>query len=121
MGRGEPGVGLLARLAGIPTGAAASGDYQRVVYEILNLLFEPDLTGGQMEVKTHQGTERRDITYWNEAESRFWRYVRDTYKSPVLMFECKNTGALELDHINQTCPGRWPGCHRPRHGRTAHR
>ena len=43
------GEGLLTRLAAIPTGAQASGDYQRVVYEILNFLFEPDLTGGQMK------------------------------------------------------------------------
>jgi hypothetical protein len=93
---------LRAKLKALPTGAAASGDYQRLVYEILNFLFEPELTGGEFEVSTYMGTERRDLIYWNEAEHSFWKYVRGTYNSPLLMFECKNTAALEIDHINQT-------------------
>ena len=93
---------LLGRLRTLPTGAAASGDYQRLVYEILNFLFEPDLTGGEFEVSTYLGTERRDLIYWNEAEQSFWKYVRETYSSPLLMFECKNVAGLEIEHINQT-------------------
>jgi hypothetical protein len=93
---------LLGRLKAMPTGAVASADYQRLVYEILNFLFEPELTGGEFEVSTYMGTERRDLIYWNEAEHSFWKYVRETYNSPLLMFECKNTAALEIDHINQT-------------------
>lgn len=95
------GDALLARLAGIPTGAAAAADYQLLVYEILNFLFEPDLTGGQLEVRTYLGTERRDLVYWNEAERSFWKYARETYLSPLTMFEVKNVDALESDHINQ--------------------
>jgi len=44
------------RLAAVPTGAVASVDYQRVVYEILNFLFEPELTDGKFEVATYLGT-----------------------------------------------------------------
>jgi len=51
---------------------------------------------------TYLGTERRDILYWNEAERSFWKYVRDEYRSPLVLFEVKNVGALELAHINQT-------------------
>jgi len=51
---------------------------------------------------TYLGTERREILYWNEAERSFWKYVRDEYRSPLVMFEVKNVGALELAHINQT-------------------
>jgi hypothetical protein len=93
---------LLARLDQIPIGAAASGDYQRIVYEILNFLFAPDLTGGEFEVRTYLGTERRDLVYWNEAEASFWKYARETYMSPQVMFEVKNVDSLEIDHINQT-------------------
>jgi hypothetical protein len=93
---------LIARLRAVPSGQAASGDYQRIVYEILNFLFEPQLTDGQFEVRTYLGTERRDLVYWKEAERSFWAYVRDTYGSPLQMFECKNVDALSLDHVNQT-------------------
>lgn len=96
------GDALLARLAGLPAGQAAAADYQRLVYEILNFLFEPELTNGELEVETFLKTERRDIVYTNESDRSFWQYVRQTYGSPVLMFEVKNVGQLELEHINQT-------------------
>jgi len=92
---------FIARLTLLPTGAAAA-DYQRLVYEILNYCFEPELTDGKMESKTLDGTERRDITYLNEAETSFWSYVRFTYGSPCVMFEVKNVGAVTIEHINQT-------------------
>jgi hypothetical protein len=93
---------LIQRLDAIPTGVAAATEYQRLVYEVLNFLFEPELTGGQLEVLTYMGTERRDIVYWNEAEQSFWAYVRETYLSPLVMFEVKNVNAVEIEHVNQT-------------------
>jgi hypothetical protein len=92
---------LLSRLNELLPGGAAAKDYQRLVYEILNYAFEPDLTDGQMEVSTYLGTERRDIIYTNEAEASFWAYVRSQYGSPLVMFEAKNVADLEIDHINQ--------------------
>jgi hypothetical protein len=86
----------------LPTGQAAAAVYQHLVLEILNFLFEPELSDGRLEEKTFLGTERRDILYWNEANHSFWEYVRETYESPLVMFEIKNVGALELDHVNQT-------------------
>lgn len=90
-----------ARLLQLPHGNADAAEYQRLVYEILNFLFEPELTGGVLEVATYLGTERRDIIYWNEAEHSFWAYLRDTYQSPLVMFECKNVRRLEVEHVNQ--------------------
>jgi hypothetical protein len=93
---------LVGRLDSVPVGAAGAADYQRVVYEVVNFLFAPEITGGEQEVATLYGTERRDILYWNEAETSFWRYVRETYRSALVMFEVKNVAALDLDHVNQT-------------------
>jgi hypothetical protein len=93
---------LIQRLEAIEPGARDATDFQRLVYEILNFLFEPELTGGELEVRTFLGTERRDIIYWNEAESSFWAYVRTEYQSPLLMFECKNVQALDSETLNQT-------------------
>jgi hypothetical protein len=93
---------FVSRFASLPTGATASKDYQRTVYEVLNYLFEPDLTDGEMEVRTIEGTERRDIIYTNESESSYWEYVRLNYGSPLVMFETKNVAELDIEHINQT-------------------
>lgn len=97
----QKGDALCSRLIELAPGGAAAKDYQRLVYEILNYAFEPDLTDGQMEVGTYLGTERRDIIYTNEAEASFWAYVRTQYGSPLVMFEVKNVAELEIDHVNQ--------------------
>lgn len=93
---------FIGRLQALPTGQPAAGEYQRLVYEILNYLFEPELTDGEMEVKTFLGTERRDIVYINESERSFLKYVRDAYQSLFVLFEAKNVAEVELDHVNQT-------------------
>jgi len=97
----EQGNSFIERLQAVPPGHAASGDYQRLVYEVLNYLFEPDLTDGKMEVKTYEGTERRDILYINECDRRFLKYVREAYKTLFILFEIKNVTAVEIDHVNQ--------------------
>lgn len=91
-----------ARLTSLPSGTGAAHEYQRLIFEILNYLFEPELTDGEMEVRTIDGTERRDIIYTNESDSSFWQYIRLTYGSPFAMFESKNVERLSLENINQT-------------------
>lgn len=93
---------LADRLDAIPTGAPAAGEYQRVVLEVLNLVFSPALVDGQMEVRTVDGTERRDIVFTNESDQSFWGYVRTTHSGIFLMFEVKNTKELRPDALNQT-------------------
>jgi len=93
---------FIERLSSIPTGLAQAKEFQRITYEIINYLFEPELTDGEMEVRTIEGTERRDIIYTNESDTSFWQYVRLNYGSPLVMFEIKNVAALEFEHINQT-------------------
>lgn len=93
---------FISHLQTLPTGQTTASEYQRLVYEILNHLFEPDLTDGQMEVATHLGTERRDIVYANEAESSFLQFIRATYGSMFVLFEIKNVAKLDLEHVNQT-------------------
>lgn len=89
------------RLYAIPSGWDSAAEYQRLVYEILNYLFEPELTAGAMEARTHLGTDRRDIIYVNESERAFLRYVRETYQTMSVVFETKNVQDLEPEHVNQ--------------------
>lgn len=93
---------LKARLAGTPTGREHATEFQRLVLEILNYLFNPELIDGQPEVRTIDGTERRDIVFTNDSDESFWDYVRSEHSGIVVMFEVKNTEELDLAAINQT-------------------
>jgi hypothetical protein len=55
-----------------------------------------------MEVKTSEGTERRDILFTNDSDQSFWSYIRQEHSAVLLMFETKNTTELEPSHLNQT-------------------
>lgn len=92
---------LKERLAAITIGRSEAERYQHLVLKILNFLFNPELIDGQPEVKTIDGTERRDIIFTNDSDENFWEYVRNEY-GIILMFETKNTEELDTDAINQT-------------------
>jgi hypothetical protein len=72
------------------------------VLEILNFLFVPELIDGELEVRTIDGTERRDIIFTNDSDINFWSYIRSEHTSLFLMFETKNTQALDSAALNQT-------------------
>lgn len=93
---------LKDRLNSISPGREQAAAYQRLLLEILNFLFTPDLTDGEMEVKTIDGTERRDIIFTNDSDKSFWTYLRNEHSAVFLMFEAKNTLAVDNMHLNQT-------------------
>jgi hypothetical protein len=93
---------LQQRLDAIPHGRERASDYQHLILEILNYLFNPDLIDGEPEVRTVDGTERRDIVFTNDSDESFWDYVRTEHAGILVMFETKNTNELELAAINQT-------------------
>ena len=93
---------LKARLAALEPGHPMAGDYQQLILEILNFLFNPELIDGQPEVRTAEGTERRDIVFTNDSDESFWEFTRTEHSSLLLMFEVKNVGALDMNALNQT-------------------
>jgi len=93
---------LKQKLKSIPAGPDHAAAYQELVLEILNYLFNPELIDGQPEVRTFEGTERRDIIFTNDSDETFWEYVRTTHDGILLMFEAKNTDDLGMTEINQT-------------------
>jgi hypothetical protein len=93
---------LLHRLEACPAGRERAADYQRLVLEILNFLFNPDLIDGSLEEATAEGTERRDIVFTNDSDEPFWAYVRTEHSGLLLMFETKNTLDLDMAAVNQT-------------------
>lgn len=93
---------LKGRLDGVPTGNASSTEYQNLVLETLNFLFNPELIDGVPEVRTVDGTERRDIIFTNDSDKTFWSYIRNEHSSILLMFETKNTDDISNTYLNQT-------------------
>jgi hypothetical protein len=93
---------LKEKLAATKPGLEQAADYQRLVLEILNYLFSPELIDGKPEVRTIDGTERRDIIFTNDSDESFWDYVRSAHDGIFIMFEAKNTNDLGLAEINQT-------------------
>jgi len=93
---------LKKKLREIPSGREAAAEYQRTILEILNFLFNPELINGEPEVRTIDGTERRDIIFTNDSDESFWEYIRTAHDGILVMFECKNTDDLTIEAINQT-------------------
>ena len=93
---------LKRKLAAILPGRAQASDYQRAVLAVLNYLFNPELIDGEMEVRTIDGTERRDIVFTNDSDKSFWSYIRAEHSSIFLMFETKNMEEVEAPALNQT-------------------
>lgn len=93
---------LKERLGKLRSGSTYASDYQRIVLEVLNFLFSPELIDGELEVKTVDGTERRDIIFTNDSDQSFWTYLRNEHSALLLMFEVKNTDSVDNTHLNQT-------------------
>lgn len=93
---------LKQRLTRLQAGIKDAATYQHLVLEILNFLFNPELFDGELEVRTIDGTERRDIIFTNDSDQSFWSYLRTEHSGLFLMFETKNTDILENTHFNQT-------------------
>ena len=66
-----------------------------------NFLFNPELIDGVPEVRTIDGTERRDIIFTNDSDQTFWNYVRNEHSALFLMFEAKNTQEIGPAALNQ--------------------
>lgn len=92
---------LKKKLDQLKPGREDAGKYQRVVLEILNFLFNPELIDGELEVKTVEGTERRDIVFTNDSDQSFWSYLRAEHSAIFIMFEVKNTESINNIYLNQ--------------------
>lgn len=93
---------LKHRLQQLEPGERDATAYQMAILEILNFLFNPELIDGQLEVRTIDGTERRDIIFTNDSDQSFWSYLRTEHSAIFIMFETKNTKSIDNTHLNQT-------------------
>lgn len=87
----------------LPTGSANGADrrYEDLVFELLSSLFYPTLEFAENRVRTVSGAHIRDLIFYNDGKSDFWRDIRDRYEARQPVFEMKNVRALESEHVNQ--------------------
>ena len=69
---------------------------------MFTFLFGDVLKEPKLESKTFFGTQRRDITFRNAAETGPWSDWKRRYQIDPLLIECKNTDTLTYDDLRQT-------------------
>lgn len=89
------------RLDDILPGTGDPKAYEECVFAMLCRVFAEQLTYPERESKTVDGTERRDIIFLNTSSHAFWQMVGRRHDATHIVFECKNTEKLKLDHVNQ--------------------
>ncbi len=93
----------LARLRKLPSGKTdnADKDYESIVGSLLASTLHPQLDFAAEQVRTDSGAQIRDVIMYN---TRTWDFLQDLhslYSCRQLVFELKNVGAIERDHVNQ--------------------
>lgn len=92
---------LISDLQALRSGRENAYKYQDQILKLLNYLFEPELIDGKPQVRTEYGTEIRDIIFTNESDISFWRYIRETHKNLMVVFELKNKDEIDNSDIDQ--------------------
>ena len=93
---------LLADVVNIPRGRDTASAYESAVEALLTALLYPDLVYPIAQHKLHDGRQRVDITYNNEAHKGFFRWLSSHYTAPQIFVECKNyTSDIANDELGQ--------------------
>jgi hypothetical protein len=92
---------LVDQVVALPVGRDAAYSYQRLILQLLNCLFEPELVDGEAQSRTASGVEIRDLVFANNSDLPFLRYLLTNHGNLLVVFECKNVAKLDPDDINQ--------------------
>jgi hypothetical protein len=79
----------------------ADKDYETHTCALLASLLYPELDFAQSQSRTDSGTLIRDLIFYNNTSHEFLRQILDSFGSRQLVFELKNVGTVEREHINQ--------------------
>lgn len=94
---------LLRAVTSISTGQEFATDYENAIEKLLSAIFFPSLSSPKKQHNIHEGRKRIDITYVNNSERGFFRWVSMHYPSSHIFIECKNYGKEignpELDQL----------------------
>jgi hypothetical protein len=95
---------LLRAVTDVKPGKAGADKYHRAVEALLTALFHPDLVWPEREVRVHDGRKRIDLTFANQAQRGFFKWVAQHHPAMYLIIECKNYAGdpanPELDQVS---------------------
>lgn len=95
---------LILQLQSLATGKENAGKYEDLIEKILSALFYPSLCNPTKQHEIHNGKKRIDITYTNESQRGFFKWLSQHYPSSFIFVECKNYGGKvanpELDQLS---------------------
>ena len=84
---------LIDRLNDCVPGSAEWGKYQKLVGDILELLFCKTLSSPLMQSSDFSKNNRRDFILLNASyENSIWRFFRDQYDAEYIIVDAKNSG-----------------------------
>lgn len=91
------------QLRQLSTGSANGADrrYEDLVFALLSSLLYPTLEFAESRVRTLSGAHIRDLIFYNDGKTEFWKDVRQRYDARQPVLELKNVSTLETEHVNQ--------------------
>ncbi|PFA66204.1 hypothetical protein CN378_14490 [Bacillus sp. AFS015802] len=92
---------LKKELSQINPGNKDAKKYESLMIRILKLLFSPQLDDPHPQVKTIDGREIIDITFYNYADSGFWNDIKIKHGSNIIPIELKNMKDLNNEEFFQ--------------------
>lgn len=89
----------------IAVGRECARQYEDFVRVVINYLFVGHLGECKAQDRTeagNEGCEIRDLLCQNQAETGYWRDIKDKYQCSEVLFEAKNERELSRDDLRQT-------------------
>jgi len=82
-------------------------DHEVDISHILKYVFSPPLGDQYLQVRTLDGTERRDVVMVNQAEVGFFAWARIKHGVDYVVFEVKNVSETKPEHLHQVVTYCW--------------
>jgi hypothetical protein len=91
------------QLRALGTGTEEGNDkkYEELIFDLLSSLLYPLLSFAESRVRTASGVHIRDLIFYNDGKTDFFRDLRDRYDARQPVFELKNVKLLDTEHVNQ--------------------
>ena len=85
---------LIEKLIKCPQGIDGWRDFEKLIYDILNFLFNDSFESLRIkeQVRNSSGTNIRDFIILNNGRHSFWKDIKQFYDSRNIIIEVKNTG-----------------------------
>jgi hypothetical protein len=88
----------------VPPGRENFQAFEHIVRVVFNFLFIGELGEGKGQSRTKpedEGVEIRDVIFANNAESGFWKDLKDKYAAPEIVVDAKNKDELTREDLRQ--------------------